>query len=271
MSDVPVNSIVCGDCHGVVGSWPDSCVDLVITSPPYDFLREYDGYPELNVKDVAQKLYRVVADGEVVVWVVGDSTVDGSETCSSFKQAMAFVDAGWYLHDTMIYEKTSFAFPSTASRYHQTFEYMFIFSKGKPRTFNPIKDRLNIYRRGGGDCKRQKDGSMKRGNRGGVLLDKYGMRGNVWRYKIGGGHTTSDPIARKHPAAFPERLAMDHINSWSNPGDVVVDIMCGSGTVCACAVRLNRKYVGVEISQEYCDIATKRVGHEIKSKAGRIF
>jgi site-specific DNA-methyltransferase (adenine-specific) len=217
-------------------------------------------------KQLAKELYRIMKKGGVVVWVVGDATINGSETGNSFRQALYFKDeCGFNLHDTMIYLKRGFAFPSQV-RYHQVFEYMFIFSKGKPKTFSPIKDRKNKYKKQGGDCKRQKDGSMKKGNRGGLLLEDYGQRYNVWDYKMGGGNMTKDKIAYKHPAIFPEQLAHDHIISWSNKGDIVLDPLSGSGTTLKMAEKLNCRWIGIEISEEYCEIAKKRIEEIICQK-----
>ena len=272
IENLPINKIIQGDCVNILNTLPNDCIDLVITSPPYDDLRDYKGY-KFDVHSLVNILVKKIKMGGVVVWVVGDSVVDGSETGTSFKHAQAFINAGFNLHDTMIYSKNTFAFPSTkeAMRYHQIFEYMYIFSVGKPKTFNPIKDKLNACKRTGGDCKRRKDGSQVRGDRGGIPLNKYGMRGNIWEYTIGGNHTSSYKQASKHPATFPEQLATDHINSWSNPGDLVVDPMCGSGTTCAMAYKLERNYIGIDVSWEYCQLSKDRVEHEKKIKEIEIF
>jgi len=236
---------------------PDNFVDLTVTSPPYDGLRTYNGY-SFPFEEIAQELYRVTKQGGVVVWVVGDATINGGETGTSFKQALYFMQCGFNLHDTMIYSKAGFAFPSN-DRYHQTFEYMFVFSKGKPKTFNPIKDRRNIYDVRGGDCKRQKDGTMERGNNGGLALDEFGQRYNIWHYKIGGGNVTKDDVAYQHPAIFPEQLCADHIFSWSNEMDIVYDCFGGSGTTAKMAHLMKRNWILSEISSEYVQIAEKRI------------
>ena len=252
-----LNRIICGDSVSVLKRFSNDFFDLTVTSPPYDKLRDYQGY-SFNFGDIATELYRLTKPGGIVVWVVGDATVDGSETGTSFRQALYFKRRGFNLHDTMIYAKRGFANPSTV-RYHQVFEYMFVFSTGKPKTFNPIKDRRNIYSRRGGDAKRQKDGTVKKGNRGGLPLAKFGQRWNIWEYKIGGGNISSSRLVHKHPAAFPEQLATDHILSWSNPGNIILDPMCGSGTTCKVAKDLNRDYLGIDVSQEYCNIARERL------------
>jgi len=236
---------------------PDNFIDLTVTSPPYDNLRDYKGY-SFPFEDIAKELFRVTKQGGIVVWIVGDATSEGSETGSSFKQVLYFMQCGFNLHDTMVYSKAGFAFPSN-DRYHQTFEFMFVLSKGKPKTFNPIKDRRNIYDVRGGDCKRQKDGTMKKGNNGGLALDEFGQRYNVWHYKIGGGNVTKDECAYEHPAIFPELLAFDHIKSWSNENDIVYDCFMGSGTTAKAAISANRKWIGSEISEEYCKIIEKRL------------
>lgn len=252
-----VNEIICGDCADVMKDWPENCVDLTITSPPYDNLRDYNGY-EFNYREVLTHLYRITKAGGVVVWVVGDATIKGSETGTSFRQALCAKDIGFNLHDTMIYEKSGFSAPMS-NRYHQIFEYMFIFSKGKPKTFNLIRDRKNIWSRMGGQWKRQKDGKLVPGKNGGKLATEYGMRFNIWRYANGGGHVARNKIAHQHPAIFPERLATDHILSWSNSGDLVLDPMCGSGTTCVAAKRLHRNYIGIDISETYCSLAKQRI------------
>ncbi len=235
----------------------DKSIDLTITSPPYDQLRLYNG--EAFTWDIfcslAKELYRVTKPGGVVVWVVGDQTKDGSETLSSFKQAMYFKEeCGFKIHDTMIYNKTGFSNPSN-NRYHQVFEYMFVLVKGKLKTFNPIKDRKNKYAgqsRWGKNMQRQVDGSLKEVKQTDPY-GEYGMRFNVWIISAGGNVSTSDKIAFNHSAIFPESLANDHILSWSNEGDVVLDPMVGSGTTAKMAVLNNRQWIGIDRVESYID------------------
>ena len=236
---------------------PDCFIDLTVTSPPYDNLRDYKGY-SFPFEDIAKQLYRVTKEGGVVVWVVGDATIDGSETGTSFKQALYFMKCGFLLHDTMIYLKQGFANPSS-NRYHQVFEYMFVFSKGKPKTFNGIKDKLNNWgnTKTGNTTQRQKDGSLK--ETGKRDIDLYGMRYNVWEVKNEGGFNNVDENTKLHPATFPQLLAFDHINSWSNKNDLVYDCFMGSGTTAKAAIAANRNWIGSEISKEYCDIIEKRL------------
>jgi len=255
------NTILCGDCCEQLKNLPLHSVDLTVTSPPYDNLRDYGNKNSWNMPELVCELYRVTKAGGVVVWIVADGTVNGSETCSSMRQALWFKQVGFSLHDTMIYAKRGFANPSIG-RYHQVWEYMFVFSKGRPRTFNPIRDRKNICSRMGADAVRQRDGSIKKGSRGGIKYREYGMRWNIWEYKIGGGNMAdgeANKLVHKHPAVFPEALAADHIKSWSNPGDLVLDPMCGSGTVCAAAKKLGRRWIGIDIFPEYCEIAKVRM------------
>ena len=199
----------------------DNFIDLTITSPPYDNLRTYTGY-SFEFEKIAKELYRTTKKGGVVVWVVGDSTIDGSETGSSFRQAFFYKEIGFNIHDTMIYQKTGTPFPSK-SRYNQTFEYMFVFSKGKPKTFNPIMKR-NITR---GDVRhsrkfRNKEGEMVSGFNG-KPVNEYGIENNIWKIKNGMYKSTKDEIAFNHPAIFPEHLVSKHILSWTNKGDFVYD------------------------------------------------
>lgn len=251
------NLIICGDCVDIMKQWPADCIDLTVTSPPYDNLRDYKGF-KFDFLGIASQLWRITKPGGVIVWVVGDATIKGSETCTSFKQAICFTDYGFRLHDTMIYQKNRFANPST-NRYHQTWEFMFIFSKGKPKTFNPIKDKKNKHPgKKRLSTKRQKDGSLIKSSKE-VTINKFGMRYNVWEYNTGSSCSATDKIAYKHPAIFPEKLAADHIRSWSNEGDIVLDPMCGSGTTCKEAKKLGRQYIGIDISSEYCKITEERL------------
>ncbi len=250
-----LNHIYHGDCVDVMRTFPEGVIDLTVTSPPYDNLRTYKGY-DFNFEEIAKELYRVTKQGGVVVWIVGDATINGSETGTSFKQALYFKEIGFNLHDTMIWNKGSFAFPSK-NRYHQVFEYMFIFSKSKPNTLNPIKDRKNLYLGDRGASGRNKDGIRNTGKS--TVREEYGKRFNIWNYPIGGRHCTKDKIAYKHPAIFPEALAQDHILSWSNPGDIVLDPMCGSGTTCKMAKLNGRNYIGIDIAEEYVELARRRV------------
>ena len=252
--ELPLNSIICGDCVKVMKEFPDECVDLVVTSPPYDKLRDYKGY-NFYFEEVAKELFRIVKIGGVIVWVVGDQVINGSETGTSFKQALYFKKTGFSLHDTMIYEKTGFAFPEK-NRYYQQFEYMFVFSKEKPKTVNLIKDRFNktAGEKRTSTSSRLKNGEIERHYLiNGMRIKRYGVRGNIWKYHSGG----IMGFRKLHPAVFPLKLAIDHIISWSNKGDIVLDPMCGSGTVCKAAKLLKRKYVGIDISQDYCKLAAE--------------
>jgi site-specific DNA-methyltransferase (adenine-specific) len=234
-------------------------VDLTVTSPPYDNLRQYNGY-SFDFENVAKELYRVTKQGGVVVWVVNDATIDGDETCTSFRQALFFREIGFKLHDTMIYAKTSVTnYSPSMKRYKQSFEYMFVFAKDTPKTFNPIQDKpvLKQVKMHDGASGRDKNGNLKKNDY--YKVGEYQVRFNVWHFNVGYNCTTHDKIAFKHPAIFPEQLAADHIKSWSNEGDLVLDPFMGSGTTAKVARALGRKYIGFEISKEYCDLANKRL------------
>lgn len=259
VNELQSNTIHCGDNIKVMREQiPDESIDLTVTSPPYDNLRDYEDKWNFNFKKLAQEIYRVTKDGGVVVWVVADQTVDGSETGNSFRQALYFKETGFKLHDTMIYQKNAFPFPEQ-NRYAQVFEYMFVFSKGKPKTANiiqvPTKKRNRIKNKT--SCYRDKNGKTKPMQY--ETGKKERNKENVWKYEVGYHKTTKDKFAYEHPAMFPEQLAKDHIKSWSNEGDVVFDPMCGSGTTLKMAKELDRKYIGIDVSQKYCDIAKKRV------------
>lgn len=258
-----IGQITNGDSVVVLSSIKSNSVDLVITSPPYDELRDYnnDSVWDFNsFKKIARQLYRVVKVGGVVVWVVGDSVVKGNKSLSSFKQALYFQQIGFNMFDVIIYEKAGTA-PPHKNRYFNAFEYMFVLSKGNPKTINLLEDKPNKWANHstfGNVTRREQDGSLT--PKGRKVVKPFGVRTNIWRYNNGKGFSTKDKIAYEHPAIFPEKLVQDHIISWSNEGDIVLDPFCGSGTVAKVAGMLNRKWVGIEISSEYCKIANERLG-----------
>ena len=242
------------NCTITMSRMPDDCIDCVITSPPYEDIRSYHGY-DFNFEEIASELYRVIKPGGVVVWVVADQTVEGSESGESFRQALYFKNCGFNLHDTMIWQKPSFSNPSS-NRYHQCFEYMFVFSKGKPKTFNPIKDNENKCRTPlGRPTTRQRDGSLLETRR--FVGQEYGMRGNVWRLNTAAQEKPCQTL--HHPAMFPEQLARDHITTWTEADNVVYDPFCGSGTTPRVAEEMGRRWIASEVSEEYCNLAANRV------------
>ena len=233
----------------------DDSIDLTITSPPYDDLRDYHGYC-FDFETIAKEIYRVTKPGGTVVWIVSDATVNGSETGSSFRQALYFKDIGFNLSDTMIWNKGSFTDArSTLCRYPNVFEYMFILTKGKVKTFCPIKDRKTIHSgKETNVTKREKDGSILRIDNT-KSIGEYGIRFNIWKIPSVRNHDEYTG----HPASFPEELVRDHIMSWSNEGDTVLDPFMGGGTTGAVCKQLNRNFIGMEISKEYFDIAKNRI------------
>lgn len=275
-----LNQVICGDSVEELKKLPDNSVDLVVTSPPYDTLRSYkdlvkdmeekfNGY-SFPFEQIATELSRVVKKGGVVVWVVGDAVIKGSETGSSFRQALYFMQQGFKLHDTMIYEKNGSSFPARrdGNRYSQLFEYMFVFSNGaKPKTANLICDKPNRwagYTHFGKGTIRNKKGELIERNI--KPIPDFSPRNNIWKYNTGKNYSTKDKVAFEHPAIFPEALVQDHILTWTTPGDVVLDPFNGSGTTTKLALLNDRQYIGMEISSEYCDIAEERLNIARKQK-----
>jgi site-specific DNA-methyltransferase (adenine-specific) len=262
---IEINKVYNENCLDTMSRMPDGFIDLTVTSPPYDNLRAYNGY-SFDFEAVAKELFRVTKKGGVVVWVVGDATIKGSETGTSFRQALYFKEIGFNLHDTMIWCKDSTAFPSS-NRYFQATEYMFILSKGRPGKFNRIKDRKNKY--AGATIhgtSRGKNGKTKRKTNSGTVRE-YGSRFNYWIQP-----TEKQSKNYGHPAMFPEKLARDHIISWSNKGDLVYDPFMGSGTTAKMAILEERNFIGSEVSEEYCKIIEERINigyRELEEKFSR--
>ena len=253
-----INKIHNESCLDTMAKMPDDFIDLTITSPPYDNLRTYNeslDWGEHIWKPVIQDLFRVTKQGGVVVWIVGDATIKGDETGTSFKQALYFKDIGFNLHDTMIWHKTAiFPHHLNAQRYKPQFDYMFVFTKGIIQTYNPIHDipnesagkTLNIRKK-----IKTSDNGRYNGRTKTLQISDFRMRDNVWREGRAG--------YKGHPAPMPEKLANDHIVSWSNEGDLVYDPFMGSGTTAKMAILNKRNFIGSEISKDYCDIAEKRL------------
>ena len=258
------------DCLELMKDIPDESVDLTVTSPPYDNLRTYNGNIEQwsfeKFKAIAKELYRVTADGGVVVWIVADATIKGSETGTSFKQALYFKETGFNLHDTMIWNKGNCSSIGSMNRYENIFEYMFVLSKSKPKTANLIKDKLN---KRAGELQtgsiRQKDGSVRKTTGYGKrVIAEMGRRQNVWNV-----FPCKAKSERLHPAPFPEQLIKDHIISWSNEGDTVLDCFMGSGTTGVACVNTNRNFIGMEIDETYFNIAKERIQKSMQDKVVR--
>jgi len=263
-----LNKIYNMDCLEGMKLLPNECIDLTVTSPPYDNLRTYNGNIEQwsfeKFQAIAKELYRVTKHGGVVVWVVGDATINGSETGTSFKQALYFKEIGFNLHDTMIWSKPSFtAVGALKTRYAQTFEYMFVLSKGKIKTFNALKDRkIKSRSKVKHGMIRQKDGSFRPMSNRGKQYGEFGIRYNVWNMPP----VMSNIERTGHPAQFPEQLAKDHILSWSNEGDVVLDPFLGGGTTAIACINTNRNFIGFELDKQYCDIANERIRNCLREK-----
>ena len=257
------NIIINGSCQEELSKLSDEYVDLTVTSPPYDDIRNYNGYVFGNedFTKIVSELYRVTKKGGVVVWIVGDAVINGSETGTSFRHALGFMKEGFKLHDTMIYEKNTSSFPArrNGKRYTQIFEYMFVFCKEKIKTANLICDKPNKWAgvtNWGKNTHRNKDGELVQSKDIKPVPD-FSPRNNIWKYIVGKNYNSSDKESHKHPAIFPEKLAEDHILTWSNEGDIVLDPFMGSGTTCKMAKKNNRKYIGIDISKEYCELAEK--------------
>jgi len=267
---IELNKTYNENCLDTMKRMEDNFIKLTITSPPYDDLRTYNkkvgsisnkfnGY-SFRFEDIAKELYRVTQHGGVVVWVVSDATKDGSETGTSFRQALYFKEIGFNIHDTMIYRKLNPP-PNAGSRYQQMFEYMFVFSKGRPITTNiGLRDRSNkcndkrTYRKK--KFSRNKDGEF---NENDYFIKERVPDYNIWDFYVGGGNSTNDKVAFEHPAIFPEELVKRHLNSWSNENDIIYDPFMGSGTTSKMCLLNNRKYIGSELSSEYCEIEKKRL------------
>jgi site-specific DNA-methyltransferase (adenine-specific) len=248
--ELPINTIICGDNCEVMRQMPSESIDLVVTSPPYDDLRTYGGH-SWDFYGVAWNLKRLLKPGGVIVWIVNDATKDGSETGSSMRQALHFQSIGLNIHDTMVWHKIN-AMPLNASRYEPAWEYMFVVSKGRPKTFNAIRDKSLLAGKTNGGTQIKADGVRRPKYGNGKPYNETKVKQNIWPTSVGGS-------SGDHPAVFPEVLARDHIVTWSNEGDIVLDPFSGSGTTAKMAKHNGRRWIGIEINTEYVEIANKRL------------
>jgi site-specific DNA-methyltransferase (adenine-specific) len=271
-----VNKTYNENCLETMGKMPNNFIDCTVTSPPYDDIRnynnkikglsdEFNGY-SFPFEDIVRELYRVTKKGGIVVWVVNDATHNGSETLNSFRQALFFKEVGFRMHDTMIYRKLN-PVPNAGKRYQQMFEYMFVFSKGSPKTTNiSLRERSNkcedkrTYRKK--KFSRNQDGEF---NENDYFVKEMVPEYNIWDFYVGWGNTTKDDVAFEHPAIFPEELVKRHIESWTNEGDLIYDPFMGSGTTSKMSILSKRNYIGSELSEEYCEIEKRRLS-QIQSK-----
>ncbi len=251
---INIDNIYCTDCIEGMKNIDNNTIDLILTSPPYDNLRNYQGF-NFDFENTATEIYRIIKKGGIVVWVVGDKIHNGNKSLTSFKQALYFQKIGFNIHDIMIYKKLNTPF-MRSNAYTNCFEFMFVLSKGSPKTFNPLKTKTKRHGKEMLVAGKKADGINNK-----VLaeLKEEKTLTNIWEYAVGLGGSTNDRFAFKHPAIFPEKLAQDHILSWTNENDIVLDPMCGSGTTCKMAKLLNRHFIGFDISQEYVNISKNRV------------
>ncbi len=254
ITELPLNEIHCTDCVTGMQKIANDSIDLVVTSPPYDNLRDYNGY-QFDFEHIAKEIFRVIKKGGVVVWVVGDKVKNGNRSLTSLKHALYFQEIGFNVHDIMIYEKKNTPF-MRSNAYTNCYEFMFVFSKGSPTTFNPLKTKT--IRQGKEKLVANKKADGINNKVWGELNSEKTLT-NIWQYAVGLGGSTNDKIAFQHTAIFPEKLAKDHILSWTNEGDVVLDPMCGSGTTCKMAKAYKRNFIGFDISEEYVGIAKERI------------
>lgn len=255
------------DCLEYLKTIQDNTIKFTLTSPPYDNIRDYKGY-SFPFEDIAKELWRVTKTGGVIAWNVADATVNGSETGTSMRQALFFMSLGFRLHDTMIYAKKN-PMPAGVSskRYHQAWEYIFIFSKDAPETFNPIMVKAKFGHLEANMKHRGKDGELQYKK---TKRNEFTKVRNIFEYSVGGGHSTKDKIAFQHPAIMPEQLANDMVSTWTNEGDLVFDPFTGSGTTAKICLMLRRKFIGTEISQEYCEIIKQRLETPLDQKLENI-
>ena len=262
---IPVNKIICDDNVKFLSTLPENCIDMVVTSPPYDNLRDYNGF-QLDLSGVGEQLFRVLKPGGIVAVIIQDSTQDGRKTLTSFRMIVNWCDTiGFGLFENCIYSRQGVEGAWWKKRFRVDHEYIPLFIKGKrPAYFN--KEELKIPSKHGGKtmtgaATRNKDGTQQKSRS--VYINPMKCRGTIWNYpQCGDG----SKLKHLHPATFPNLLPYDLIQCFCPENGIVLDPFNGSGTTCVAAKSLNRQYIGVDCSQEYCDIAEKRIQQEFISR-----
>lgn len=258
-----INKNIHDEAYSIIAQLPDNSIDMVLISPPYVDVYEYHGNYSYYFWGIAEELYRILKPGRVLVWIEGMVTRDFDESDNVYEHIKGFREVGFKRLDTMIYQKKGFGKPepTVRKRYVQSFEFMLILTKGKIKKWNPIKDRKNTCAgmKHTGRTIRQKDGSLKNNKKEILYYNDYGLRYNIWQYQNSYGHGTRDKIAYNHPAIFPEKMAEDHIRTWSDPGEIILDPFMGSGTTAKMALLNNRKFIGIEKNKKYVEIANSRI------------
>lgn len=257
------------DCYKILKeNILNNSIDLVVTSPPYNDLRKYEGiidtWNEEKFKSIVDELYRVLKNGGVVVWVVNDKVEKGSKTLTSFKQALYFQEVGFNVNDVMLWKKLNPMPVVKQPRYNPCFEYMFVFSKGKPKTFNPIMRPCKnaelhytstVKNMGGENGRRKID----------YHVNNETIDYNIWDIAVAKNKDTImiDGKEIRHPAVFPYEIPYRHILSWSNENDTVLDPFMGSGTTGVACKNTNRNFIGIEMNTNYFKLAQHKLNNNI--------
>lgn len=270
LKELPLNQIICGDAFEIVRSWPASSVDMVVTSPPYDGIRDYKGF-SLNLSAVGQELHRILKDGGVVAMVIQDQTKNFGKSLTSFRTILDWCDrVGFKLFETVIYRKYGAEGAWWNKRFRVDHEYIPVFLKGeRPQYFN--KEHLKIPSKHGGKTMTGGGTRLTNGVRiatRAITINPFKCRGTIWEYMTAGDGSR---LKHQHPATFPNQLPYDFIQCFCPPDGIVLDPFVGSGTTTVAAKNLDRSYIGIDIAPAYCEIAKKRMAIECNENQTKMF
>lgn len=266
---LPENQIICGDSVEILRSFPDNSIDIVVTSPPYDAIRDYKGF-SYDLHATGKEIQRVLKLGGVAVIVIQDQTKNFGKTLTSFRTILDWCDSfGFKLFETVIYRKYGAEGAWWNKRFRVDHEYIPIFLKGeRPQYFN--KEHLKIPSKHGGKTLTGGGTRLTNGIRIATRAIKINLmkcRGTIWEYLTAGDGSR---LKHEHPATFPDKLPYDFIQCFCPEGGIVLDPFVGSGTTTVAAKNLGRRYIGIDIAPEYCAIAEKRMQIESSSAQTRL-
>lgn len=250
--------LLTGDACEILPTIRESSVDLTVFSPPYDGLRDYKGKPSFDMAVLGREILRVTKEGGVCCMVIQDATKNGAKSLTSFRTACLFADLGWRLFECCIYSRAGVPGAWWTKRFRVDHEYIFIFTRGDglPRRFDKTSLMVESKYAGitAGGTKRTTKGDFVAIKK--TVISPLKCRGTIWHYAA--SNTERNKTKSEHPATYPDSLARDIISCFSKEGDLVLDPMMGSGTTGIASVNMGRRFLGIEISVQYMEIAKRR-------------
>lgn len=265
--DIPVDRIIHGDCEAVLSGLPDECVDLIFTSPPYADSRKntYGGiHPDRYVEwfmPRAAQFRRVLKPDGTFILNIKEKAVGGERHTYVIQLILEMRKQGWLWTEEFIWHKKNCYPGKWPNRFRDARERCIQFNRKKKfRMFQeevmvPVGDRARTRLRRLSETDRRRDESRVKSGFGKNISNWLGRKK---AYPTNVLHMATECSNRGHSAAFPLSLPEWFIRLFTKEGDIVLDPFVGSGTTAVAARKLNRRYIGIDINEDYCRMAEKR-------------